>query len=191
MIFSKREQFIFMATILVVAILLLDRFVVTPLLEQSGAAQQQLASLSHTLESEQLLLQRQHQMSQKWDAMRASGLEKDAAAAESQLLHIYRQWSSEAGLTLISLKPERPNEGKYLREVVLQASSTGPMKAVSRFLWLAETAKTPIRIKQLQLGSRKEGADDLSLTVTWSTLYVAQEATPAKESTMKTKAQEP
>jgi hypothetical protein len=191
MIFSKRERYIFMTTIFVVAILLLDRFVVTPLFEQSGTLKQQLASLSYTLESEQRLLQRQHQMSQKWDEMQGSGLEMDAAAAESQLLHMYRQWSSEAGLTLISLKPARPNEGKYLREVVLQASSSGPMKAVSRFLWLAETAKTPVRIKQLQLGSRKEGADDLSLTVTLSTIYAVQETTTAKEVAIKTETQKP
>jgi hypothetical protein len=47
------------------------------------------------------------------------------------------------------------------------------MYAVSRFLWRVETAKVPIRVKEMQLGSRKEGADDLTLTLRLSTLYQA------------------
>jgi len=50
------------------------------------------------------------------------------------------------------------------------------MNAIARFLWRVETAGIPIRLKELQLGSRKEGTDDLTLQLRLSTLY---QATPS------------
>ncbi len=53
------------------------------------------------------------------------------------------------------------------------------MSAVGPFLWRLETTPLPLRIKELQLGSRRDGEDDLSLTLTVSALYLAAEGTAA------------
>ena len=60
----------------------------------------------------------------------------------------------------------------------VQAAGTGSMNAVSRFLWRVETAGIPLRVKEMQLGSRKEGADDLTVQLRLSTIY-APGARPA------------
>jgi hypothetical protein len=88
-------------------------------------------------------------------------------------MHAVQNWSQEAGLKITSLKPERLPDKRSLAEISFQATGTGNMNAVSRFLWRIETAKVPIRVKELQVGSRKEGADDLTLQLRFSTLYQA------------------
>ena len=45
------------------------------------------------------------------------------------------------------------------------------MSAVSKLLWQIETSAIPAKIKMLQLGSRKEETDDLSVHLRVSTLY--------------------
>jgi hypothetical protein len=83
------------------------------------------------------------------------------------------------------MKPERLPDKRSLQEISFRAAGTGSMSAVSRFLWRLEASKVTIRVKELQLGSRKEGTDDLTLQLRLSTLYQAPEppAPPAPDAT--------
>ena len=100
------------------------------------------------------------------------------------MLHALRDWSQETGFALSSLKPGKTTERGDLLETSFQAAGTGPIEAMARLLWRIETASLPLRIEQLQLGARKEGADDLSLQLSLSSLCLppAQEtqAAPAR-----------
>jgi hypothetical protein len=58
------------------------------------------------------------------------------------------------------------------------------MEAVARLLWRMETTELPLRISEVQIGSRRDGADDLSLQLMASTLYLEpQAAAPARAET--------
>lgn len=182
MILSKRERLIITVTLIVLALLGLDFYVVTPLLDRLAAIETQKQVLLDKMERGTALLANKRRIGPKWQEMTASGLKRGPAEAESQILHAVQNWSREAGLKLSSLKPERLPEKKNLQEISFQAGGTGSMSAVSRFLWCIETAKVPIRVKDLQLGARKEGTDDLTLQLRLSTLYQAvQPPAPAAE----------
>jgi hypothetical protein len=171
MILSKRERWIVIATVSVIAVLVLDRYALTPLLDAREAAGNQRTTLLGDLERSQAMLQHQRQLDPQWKTMVADGLKEDPTEAESQVLHAVGTWSKEAGLKLVSLKPERLTEKKTLQEITFQAIGTGTMAAVDKFLDRLKTAKIPIRIRDLQVGSVKEGADDYTLQVRLSTLY--------------------
>jgi len=175
MFLSKRERFIIAATVIVVALLVLDRYVVSPLLECCDRAAALKESKLADIQRGQDLLARNREIGPKWREMIAGGLKRDPAEAESQILHAVGDWARDAGLKMSSVKPERMPDKRSLQEISFQAAGTGPMNAVARFLWRLETSKVPIRIKELQLGSRKEGTDDLTLQLRLSTLYQAPE----------------
>jgi hypothetical protein len=185
MFLSKRERLIITATLVVVALLALDRYVVTPLMEcgdrEAALKEIRLAEIQRG----RALLDRKREVAPKWREMIASGLKRDPAEAESQILHAVGDWAKDAGLKLSSMKPERLPDKRSLQEISFQAAGTGSMSAVSRFLWRLEASKVPIRVKELQLGSRKEGTDDLTLQLRLSTLYQAPEppAPPAPDAT--------
>jgi len=183
---SKREGYITAVAALAIVLFLLDRFALTPLLDRKAEAETERATLVSDLERAGLLFERKRQLVPQWNRMLEGGLGGDPADIESKILHALRDWSQEAGLTLSSVKPDRavvrPGGSRRvgaepMREITFQASGTGRMSAVVRFLWRLETASLPVRVTELQMGSRQEGADDLSLQIRLSALYLAEEIT--------------
>ncbi|MCX5684563.1 MAG: hypothetical protein NT049_12865 [Planctomycetota bacterium] len=175
MFLSKRERFIIIAAVIVVSLLALDRYVVTPLMECCDREAARKESLLVEMQRGRDLLDRKREIAPKWREMIATGLKRDPTEAESQILHAVGDWAKDAGLKLASVKPERMPDKRNLQEISFHAAGTGSMFAVSRFLWRLETSKVPIRVKEMQIGARKEGTDDLSLQLRLSTLYQAPE----------------
>jgi hypothetical protein len=172
---SKRETYIAIAAIACVALLIGDRLVLKPLSVSRDALRAEEQRLLGELANAQILFKRHRLMARRWEELTAGGLSSDPAEAESRLLHAAQDWAEEARLSLSAVKPERAEQSGRTREIRVAASGTGSMRAVARFLWQAETTGLPLRISELQLGSRREGADDLSLQLRASTLYLADE----------------
>ncbi len=175
---SKRETYIAAAAVAAVVLLGLDRYALTPVLESGAALEAEKERLVQELESAQRLFERRRMLGRRWDELTAGGLTDDPEEAESLVLHAMRDWADEAGLVLSSLKPERQDTDGKVREITVVAAGRGRMRAVARFLWQAETSTLPLRIREVPVGSRKEGTDDLSLQLRASTLYL-EEGAPA------------
>jgi hypothetical protein len=171
MVFTKREKVIIAATIAALCLLVLGLYVLTPLLEQRAAVQADKDQLVAKMDQARILLRRRRLLGPKWNGMLAGGMKPDPAEAESQLLRSIRDWSAEVGVMLSSLRPERSTEKLALPEIIVHAAGSGSMDAVSRLLWRIETARIPVKVRMLQLGSRKDGTDDLALHLRVSTLY--------------------
>ena len=180
MVFTKRERIIIAATIAVLCLLVMDFYVLTPLLDRRTDVKDEHARLVAKLTRAKTLLKRRHVLAPKWRSMLDGGMRRDPAEAESQVLRSLRNWSAEARVVLSSQRPERSAEKSELPEITVHVAGTGSMATVSRLLWLIETARVPIKIEMLQLGSRKDGTDDLSLHLKVSTLYVLSESPSPK-----------
>ena len=165
MILSKRERRIAMLTIIAAAFLVFYRGLLTPYFGQRTQLTVDKQSLLVNIEHAHDLFARRKNLSPKWEEMLKSGLKPDAASAESAVLNALRDWAEESGLMLSSLKPERSTKRGQLQEITFQAVCVGSMNGVSKFLWQIENAALPVKISDLQLSTRKEGADDLTLQV--------------------------
>ena len=64
-----------------------------------------------------------------------------------------------------------PDADQY--EIVFQVAGTGTMNSVSRFLFQIEKSTLHIRLTDVQLGSREEDGNDLSLQLRLSALYLS------------------
>ena len=175
MVLSKRERYIALVTFMALAILLVDRLALGPILERKAEIDAEMQRVLGDLEHARVLFARKKQLLPRWEEMLEAGLRLGPAGAESQALHAVRNWSQEARLSLASLRPERVVEHDDMEEITFQASGTGGMGAVVEFLWQVENSAIPVRITELQLGTRKEGTDDLSLQVRISTLCRSDE----------------
>jgi len=122
-----------------------------------------------------------------WATMSRNVLQRDASAAESKILNDVRDWAQEAGMNLSSLKPERVPEkqGDFYKES-FRATGGGQMSQIARFLNRIQTASIPVRITDLSITSRKEGNDDLSVSVGIATIYLVpdSEKRPSQNSTV-------
>jgi len=179
MILSRRERYILAATVLVLAILVGDYYVLTPLLDYRAELLAERDRLQAEVDRAEALVARATQVEPQWKQTRQAGLKVDPAEAESQILHAVRDWAAEAGLDLALLKPDRSTAQTVLPTIAFQAVGNGSMSAVARFVWRLETARIPLRVTELQLGARKEGTDNLSVQLRLSTLYLPAAAPPA------------
>ncbi|MDY7010193.1 MAG: hypothetical protein SVV80_05500 [Planctomycetota bacterium] len=175
MILSKREKIIITATLVAISVLVLDRYALTPLLDRYSAVRTRKEMLLAETRHAENLLALHRKVAPRWRILTGS-LKSDPAEAESQMLHALRDWSEQAGLNLSLLRPERSTEKTDLREITFHVAGDGTMRSVSRFLWSLETADIPTRLKTMQLRSRKEGIDDLSVQLRISTLYLSDES---------------
>ncbi len=179
---SKRERYIVIATALVLAVLAADWYVLTPLLAERDAMAAKHEKLQRDFDVNQRLLTSRRALGAKWKQIRAGGLQLTASEAESQLLNSLRKWSSDAGITLGSVKPERQAKLQDMQELTFQAVGSGTMQSIATFLHRIETTPLPVRIRELQLSSRNEGTDDLTVQLRISTLYQPEEK-PAADAT--------
>lgn len=164
-----------MATAGVLAILAVDRYALTPLLEQQDFLNGQRDQILSDMTRAQKVFAERKQMAPKWSSMVASGLKDDPAEAEGQLLHALRDWAKDTSVTLSSVKPDRPESKEQLRQIQIQATGTGSMDGIAKLLWKMQSASFPLKVTELQLGARNDGKSDLSLQVKVSTLYRALE----------------
>ena len=179
MVLSKRERYVFLGTLIAVGALALDRFALSPLLDQRSATKTQSASLARQLARAQGLMEHRDRAAPKWREMIQAGMKNDPAEARSQVLHAVRNWAEASGVALSLLKPERLTEKKQLPEIVFQASGTGTLSAVAKLLWRMQTATIPVKITEMQIGARKEGMDNLSFQLRISTVYAPGPSAPA------------
>ena len=173
MVVSKRERYIVIATSIVVGLFALDWFIIEPLLSRKSDLDAAIATARQKTNRAEQLFVASRRASREWDQMVDGGLKKNASEAESQVLHSVRDWAQDAGMSLSAVKPERTEKDKEFIRTNFRATGVGGMSQISRFLWNLQSSDIPIRITDLQIASRKDGADELTLQIGMATTYLA------------------
>ncbi len=189
MIANRREKIIALVLIGALGILAFDQYALTPYFDARKNVSADLEAATTRERKASRLLNNQARVERAWRELLAGPLKTDPAAAESQALHAVRDWAQNSRVDLQSLKPERIGRTGDFQQIRVQATGTGTTAAVSALLSQVESAKIPMRVNELRLTSRKEGTDDLSFSLSVSTVLFspapektpgARTATPAK-----------
>jgi len=170
---SRRERFIVIATVIVLSVLVLDRYMLTPFQDRWEQVSADTQRISQELSNASGLFDRKRRLQRRWQEMLSDSLKKDAAAAESQVLHAMGQWSQRNGLTLSSLKPEYNPQKGNLQEIGFRLTGTGSMRAAVGFMWELETSNVPLKVSEMHLSTAREGGRQMSLQLRVSTIYVS------------------
>ena len=171
MVFSSRERYVGMAVAAAVAVFALDRYLLSPYLASVEKLERDQQQVTADLEQDDLLFRRQRELRQVWSQMRTSGaLVFDTSEAELQLATALSGWAEQTGVRVDEKRGEQPvREGDFYR-IGYRFVGGGSTAAVSKFLWLVETSRLPIRVNDLTLNPRRENTDDVTIRMTVSTL---------------------
>lgn len=174
MILTQRERYIALAAGGALALLVVNYFFLSPLSARSERVDEQITKATLDMQHADAVFANGRRMNRQWSEMLDAGLTSDASAAESQALHAVRDWAQRAEIgSPSSLKPERRETRGRFQQITLRATGTGSMESVGELLHAIETADIPIRVTDLQITSRKEGTDELSLQLGVSTICLA------------------
>ena len=178
MVLSKRERNVGIFTGIAIAILVINYAVIDPLIAAKDDLDKKVVQANSDLARKVATLKRSKEDAPRWNEITRSGLLREASPAESQILGAVSSWAREAGLNPPpSMRTDRTEkEGKYFYKITIHATGNGNMSQIARFLWHFETSTIPVRINDLTIGSRKDGQDDLSLSMTLATIYLAPES---------------
>jgi hypothetical protein len=171
MALSSRERVIVMVTGLAAVVFAGDRYVLTPYLSARRTVGDERLALVDKLNSAQKLFAKQRRMEKEWKQMVSGGVTSDPAEAERNLL-VVRDWAQEAGLTNLSTTPRREPRNDRTQIVRLDASAVGNLASVAKLLWRVESARLPLKVDDMDMRSRADGTDDLTVSFKVSTIWV-------------------
>lgn len=171
MVLSKREKYIGIITGVFVAIPVLNSYIISPLLSRKASLEADVASAQDELDRDRRLFDTARAARHEFASMTGSAMQQERPSAEGQILNDVREWAQESGINLSSLKPEREEKERDFQKITFRATCSGGMSQVGRFLNRIQTSAIPVRITDLSLSSRRDGADDLSLSVALATIY--------------------
>jgi type II secretion system (T2SS) protein M len=126
-------------------------------------------SKSQTVTDDTSVLQRADDL-KKLTAQMRKAVETDASSAEGQLLHIVHDWEQRAGAGEGSFQRVGLRREQGFTQLTFDITADGDMSAVAGLIYQIETASVPLRVENIQIGSKSDG-DDLQLHLEISTLY--------------------
>lgn len=173
---SPRERRIATIAGVVIGALVLYEYVIDPQVQRIVALDEGMRQSTAALDRANGLLDASRRASRQLSQMAGAGLRRSDAEAESELLNGVREWAQESRVTLSGVKRERTEREKDFNKITFRASGSGGMGQIGRFLYRLQTASIPVRISDMTINSRKDGADDLAITLSISTIYLAPQA---------------
>lgn len=181
---NRREKIIAITLAGAIGLLLVDRWALTPYLQERQRLTRELDNATDRMDKANRLFANQRKVDQAWRDLTSAGLTSDVVAGETQALHAVRDWAQANRVDLQAVKTDRPIRMGDFQQIRLQISGAGPTAAISGFLYSIETARVPMHLAEFRANARKEGSDDLSFSLTVSTIVFS----PAPEKPARTPA---
>ncbi|MEA2710209.1 MAG: hypothetical protein QOF78_2810 [Phycisphaerales bacterium] len=176
MVLTKRERYVGFATAAVVAVLVLDQFVVGPAMTRMEELDAKIALAQQQHLGAQQLFTSSRNANRVWKEIAGDAVLRGGGDdPESRVLNSVREWAQDEGMRLPSVIPQPVQQEKGFNKSVFRATGSGNMSQIARFLYRVQTASMPVRITDLQINSAKEGTDDLSVNFGIATISPAAE----------------
>jgi type II secretory pathway component PulM len=174
-VLSQRERYVAIAFGAVAVLAVLYWVVISPLLDWSDTIDKETSVAADVQRNDAKLAHKLAQLTKVWEDMQKNGLKADVSEAQSQLGHAVSEWAAQSGMNITSSHNDTPSlvdQKSGFTQVNFQMTCTGTTSGVAKLLYQIESAKIPIRIDNLRVGSKKDGTDDLEIQLNLSTLTV-------------------
>lgn len=147
-----------------ILLLVLDSLVFTPMTKAWQTRQAEIARLSKSVTEGRSAIARADRTRGLWAEMQTQAMPAEPAKAEQDLVTAFDRWGRAGGVELGSIKPQwkRGATNRYsLLECRVDAS--GSLTAITRFLYEVEKSPLALRIDSIELTSRDDSGNRLSL----------------------------
>lgn len=188
---TKRERNIAIVVGAAVGLFMLDRVLISPLLASRADLNNQIAAAKLAFEQDKTLISRRADLESKWRQNQTHGLVFDSTSALSQLSNTINQLATEVGMREMQItpsanpiQPAKPGgksgeKVKGFLKLSCRFNANGSMQQISSLIWRLQNANVPMRITELEIKTEREMFDDLVVSLTASTIFIAPE-TPGR-----------
>jgi Tfp pilus assembly protein PilO len=160
---KSRQQLLTILAMSVVAVFAADKLILTPLTHFWSARSKNLALLRKQVTEGQQLLNREQTLRSRWEQIRTNSLPDNASLAEQQLLNGLDRWAQDSRITITSMGQQWKHDTEDYMTLQCRVEANGSMERVSRFLYEIEKDPMALKIEALELSSRDNEGQQLSL----------------------------
>jgi hypothetical protein len=162
---KHREKLLLIATGGCLVLLLLNWLVISPLIASWHHRSERIAALRKSLGDGAVLLRREALIRERWEHMSTNALSSAPTAAERQLFDAFDRWVRASGVTEGSFKPQLKDTDDNYSVMECRADVTGNSQTIGKFLDKLEADPLGIRLQSLELTSRDDNGQQLSLAL--------------------------
>lgn len=166
---NNRETILKIAVGAVVALFVLDRFVIEPSMDAWKEQTERLETLREKVTKGRSLIEREAQLHARWDDMLRTDMPEDNSAGEASVYNAILRWVSRSRVTFTSLTPnwrQRPEEGYDTFEC--RVAATGDQAALARLMYEIEVDPLPARIEECEFNTKDAQGKALTMTIKFS-----------------------
>jgi len=171
---KRREKLFLIIAIAVVAALVVDRYILSPVLKRRSDMKDRREMLRGELEQALSTVQRWKILTPQWGQMTKDGLSEDPSVTEGVVLRYIKDFSLKNGVVIASIQPEHLPQETKVREIEFLLSGTGSMNSITGFIYDMETAAIPLKVKTMQLGAADETGSQMTIQLKMSSIYWEQ-----------------
>jgi uncharacterized protein with von Willebrand factor type A (vWA) domain len=170
----KRQKLLVIVAGVAVGLLLLENFVRIPLANVWRAHATEIARLQEQVTQGRATIARGPQTQRVWAEMQANALPAEPAQAEQDVISAFDRWGRANSIELGSIRPQwkRGGTDKYSL-LECRVDATGALPALSRFLYELERSPLALRVDAVEVMSRDDSGQRLTLSLTVSGLRFA------------------
>jgi len=150
--------------------------IISPMTGWSEDLSSRADKIAQQQDDDKRLFEKRRALTKIYEAMLKGGLKNDVSEAQSQMDRAVYDWAAQSGVVIATATNAGSNAydpKTGFTDVGYSVTCTGSTVGVAKLLYQIEAANIPIRIKTVQLRSRKDGVDDLMVELNLSTLCVA------------------
>lgn len=172
---DRRQRLLLIGAIAVVALLMGDRLVISPLTgvwkkwgETIGVDSANLAKFSP---------KRAEDMQNRWADMKKLSLPRELPEAENQVFTAVGKWAGTNRLALNSVQPKWLPDDKDAKskKVEFTVKATGTLSSIAGFLNSLETDPMPLRVEDIELTTKDPKGAQLTLSLRFTGLVLLEE----------------
>ena len=167
---KNRQHLLAIVAGVAVALLVGDRFVISPLFASWKQRGSRIVELNKSVAKGSLVLMRERAIRSRWDQMRTNTL--PVLEAERQVLEAFERWSQDSRISITSIKPQWKRPADDYATLECRADGFGSMQALTRFLHNVEQDPLALKVDAVEISARDNSGQQLSLALQVSGLVL-------------------
>lgn len=140
---ENRQKLLIIVTGCVLALLLGDKLVYSPLVRVWQSRETEIKTLRAQVDEGAALVKREGVIRSRWQNMQTNMLPNDDSLAQERVYKSLQEWAQESGVSINAINPQWKIEKDDYKTLVCRVDASGSLWMLSRFIYNIENASSP------------------------------------------------
>ena len=160
---KNRQQLLAVFAGAVVVLFIADKLIIDPLTSSWKQRATQIAELRKKVQDGQALLRRDQSLRGHWQQMRTNTLPNNPSVAEQQLLKAVDRCAVDSRASITAINNQWKHDTDDYMTLECRVEAAGDLRSLAQFLYAIEKDPMALRLQSVELGSRDNTGQQLTL----------------------------